>query len=65
MALSERFLEALQELKAAHAGEALAPSIKDQTEFGYGKAVGTYQGLLHAEQRFSELLEAEEKKQRG
>jgi hypothetical protein len=65
MAISEKFLEALQELKAKHAAEALAPSKQDQTEFGYGKSVGVYQGILHAEQRFSELLEAEEKKQRG
>lgn len=65
MTLSEKFLEALQDLKAKFAAEALAPSEKDQTEFGYGKAVGTYQGILHAEQRFSALLEAEEEKQRG
>lgn len=65
MALSESFLEALQGLKAVHAAEALAPSERDQTEFGYGKAVGIYQGILLAEQRYSALLEAEEKKQRG
>lgn len=65
MALSEKFLEALQDLKAKSASEALAPSTKDQTEFGYGKAVGVYQGILHAEERFSALLEAEEQKQRG
>ena len=65
MALSEKFLEALQGLKAKHAAEALAPSKQDQTEFGYGKAVGVYQGILHAEQRFSALLEAEEESKRG
>lgn len=64
MALQDKFLEALQELKAVYAGEALAPSKQDQTEFGYGKAVGTYQGLIHAERRFSELIEAEDDKKR-
>jgi hypothetical protein len=65
MALPDKFLEVLQELKARFAAEALAPSKQDQTEFGYGKAVGTYQGILHAEQRFSALIEAEEEKERG
>jgi hypothetical protein len=65
MALQDKFLEVLQELKAKFAGEALAPSKQDQTEFGYGKAVGVYQGILHAEQRFSALIEAEDVKERG
>lgn len=65
MALPDKFLEVLQELKAKCAVEALDPSKQDQTEFGYGKAVGIYQGILHAEQRFSALIEAEEEKERG
>jgi len=61
MSLQEKFLGALQVLKADAAAEALAPSQKDQTEFGYGKAVGLYQGILHAERRFSALIEEEER----
>ena len=63
MALPDKFLEVLQELKAVHAAEALAPSLKDQTEFGYGKNVGIYQGILLAERRFSALIEQAEDKQ--
>lgn len=64
MALQDKFLEVLQGLKAEAAAAALAPSTQDQTEFGYGKAVGLYHGILHAEQRFSALIEAEDDKKR-
>lgn len=65
MTLPEQFLGKMQELKSQHAAEALAPSKKDQSEFGYGQACGLYQGLLIAEQAFNQLLEAVEKEQRG
>lgn len=64
MTIPEQFLVAMQELKSKFAAEALAPSKRDETEFGYGKACGVYQGLLLAEERFNDILSQVEKKER-
>ena len=53
--LEQRFLERLKGKQIEYATESLRqPS--DRTEFGFGQVSGTYQGLLLAEQLFSDVI---------
>ena len=60
MPTPERFYTALKELKQTHSEEALNPSIKDQTAFGYGKACGIAMGLELAERLYDDQAAQEE-----
>lgn len=65
MSHPERFLGELQELRARIAQEALAPRGEDRTAFGYGKACGIAEGLLHAEALYEKILSEQEEAERG
>ncbi len=52
----EVYLRKLKGMQAEYADAALRRP-KDKTDFGYGEACGTYQGLLLAEQLLSESIE--------
>lgn len=61
MPTPERFLAVLKEQRIKHSLEALNPGKGDQTEFGYGKAVGISQGLEMAERLWEEQTTEEER----
>jgi hypothetical protein len=61
MPTPERFLALLQEQIFKHALEALNPGVKDQSEFGYGKACGILHGLRHAEALWNDQTAQEER----
>jgi len=52
----EVYLRKLKGMQTEYADAALRRP-KDKTDFGYGEACGTYQGLLLAEQLLSESIE--------
>ena len=52
----EVYLRKLKGMQMEYADAALRRP-KDKTDFGYGEACGTYQGLLLAEQLLSESIE--------
>lgn len=61
MPTPDRFLSALREKLFKFREEALNPGLKDQTEFGYGKACGIAQGLALAEELYDDQTAKEER----